>query len=294
MGLPWISQLLKYQLSAGDVIFQSYTHLRIYNEMQWIYCWVTYLSPSMSGLIMMVLLAVVDVGRNRFWGKFSSLVIGMGTGMGGSTVTVRLSLRLGGRGGLGDWHSQETVLEETWEAARDQRESQVSWPRQGTSQECFSLYSLFIRKFCIYLYTWVSLVSQTVKNPPAMQQTWVQFPSWEDPLKESMATHSSILVWRIPTDRGAWQATVHGVSKSRTWWQWLSTAHIYIDIDTDIHILAIKLWRLIVGKKKEKTEENKTPHFFHHPTDSRCSFAAFFVHIWLHTVFWTISHVSKS
>ena len=35
MGLPWISQLLKYQLSAGDVIFQSYTHLRIYNEMQW-------------------------------------------------------------------------------------------------------------------------------------------------------------------------------------------------------------------------------------------------------------------
>ena len=33
--------------------------------------------------------------------------------MGGSTVTVRLSLRLGGRGGLGDWHSQETVLEET-------------------------------------------------------------------------------------------------------------------------------------------------------------------------------------
>ena len=99
MGLPWISQLLKYQLSAGDVIFQSYTHLRIYNEMQWIYCWVTYLSPSMSGLIMMVLLAVVDVGRNRFWGKFSSLVIGMGTGVGGSTVTVRLSLRLGGQGG---------------------------------------------------------------------------------------------------------------------------------------------------------------------------------------------------
>ena len=36
---------------------------------------------------------------------------------------------------------------------------------------------------------------------------------WEDPLEEGMATHSSILAWRIPMDRGAWQATVHGVEK---------------------------------------------------------------------------------
>ena len=41
-------------------------------------------------------------------------------------------------------------------------------------------------------------MAQTVKNPPAMQETWVQFPSWEDPLEEVMATHSSILAWRIP------------------------------------------------------------------------------------------------
>ena len=39
---------------------------------------------------------------------------------------------------------------------------------------------------------------------------------WEDPLKEGMATHSSILPWRIPIDRGAWGATVHGVAKSQT------------------------------------------------------------------------------
>ena len=39
---------------------------------------------------------------------------------------------------------------------------------------------------------------------------------WEDPLEEGMATHSSILAWRIPKDRGAWQATVHGVTKSWT------------------------------------------------------------------------------
>ena len=37
-----------------------------------------------------------------------------------------------------------------------------------------------------------------------------------DPLEEDMATHSSILVWKIPMDRGAWQATVHGVTKSQT------------------------------------------------------------------------------
>ena len=39
---------------------------------------------------------------------------------------------------------------------------------------------------------------------------------WEDPLEEGMATHSSILVWRILMDRGAWWATVHGVAKSWT------------------------------------------------------------------------------
>ena len=55
-----------------------------------------------------------------------------------------------------------------------------------------------------------------VKNLPAMQKTWVRALGWEDPLEEGMATHSSILAWRISKDRGAWQATVHGVAKSRT------------------------------------------------------------------------------
>ena len=55
---------------------------------------------------------------------------------------------------------------------------------------------------------------QTVKNPPAMWANWVQSPGWEDPLENGTATHSSILAWRIPMDRGAWWATVHGVSKS--------------------------------------------------------------------------------
>jgi len=49
-----------------------------------------------------------------------------------------------------------------------------------------------------------------------MQETWVQSLGWEDPLEEGMATHSSILAWRIPTDRGTWWATVLGVTKNQT------------------------------------------------------------------------------
>ena len=61
-----------------------------------------------------------------------------------------------------------------------------------------------------------SLVAQMVKNLPAMWETWVQSMGWEDPLQESMATHSSILAWRIAMDREAWQTTVHCVAKSQT------------------------------------------------------------------------------
>ena len=43
-----------------------------------------------------------------------------------------------------------------------------------------------------------SLVAQTVKNLPAVQETWVQSLGWEDPLEKGTATHSSILAWRIP------------------------------------------------------------------------------------------------
>ena len=64
--------------------------------------------------------------------------------------------------------------------------------------------------------SWASLVAQTAKNLPAIQETWVQSLGWEDLLEEDMATHSSILAWRIPMGRGAWRATVHRVTKSRT------------------------------------------------------------------------------
>ena len=48
---------------------------------------------------------------------------------------------------------------------------------------------------------------------PEMQETQVHSLDWEDPLEKGMTTYSSILAWRIPTDKGAWQATVHGVSR---------------------------------------------------------------------------------
>ena len=59
-----------------------------------------------------------------------------------------------------------------------------------------------------------SLVAQMVKNPPAVRETPVQSRGWEDPLEEGMATHSSILAWRNPMDRGALWAKVYGASKS--------------------------------------------------------------------------------
>ena len=47
-------------------------------------------------------------------------------------------------------------------------------------------------------YSWASLEAQLVKNLPAMRETWVRSLGWEDPLEKGMATHSSILAWRIP------------------------------------------------------------------------------------------------
>ena len=50
-------------------------------------------------------------------------------------------------------------------------------------------------------YSWaclVALVVQLVRNPPAMQETWLQSLGWEDPLEKGKATHSGILAWRIP------------------------------------------------------------------------------------------------
>ena len=79
----------------------------------------------------------------------------------------------------------------------------------GTS--CKQKHTLFVLLCLAYFIehnVQASLVAQTVKNLPAMQKTWVQSLGAEDPLENGVATYSSILVWRIPMDREAWQAKV--------------------------------------------------------------------------------------
>ena len=82
------------------------------------------------------------------------------------------------------------------------------------------------------IYLWSSQVALVVKNPRAnareinkerfimqeINRTRVRspIPGQEDPLEKGMATHPSILAWRIPMDRGAWQNTVHRVAQSQT------------------------------------------------------------------------------
>ena len=60
-------------------------------------------------------------------------------------------------------------------------------------------------------YLWASLVAQLVKNPPTMQETWVQSLGWEDALEKGKATHSSILAWSNSMD-----CIVHELAKSLT------------------------------------------------------------------------------
>ena len=64
---------------------------------------------------------------------------------------------------------------------------------------------------------WASLVAHWVKNLPAMQETQVRPLDWENPQEKGKATHSSVLTPENSMDRGAWWATVHGVTKSQTW-----------------------------------------------------------------------------
>ena len=73
-----------------------------------------------------------------------------------------------------------------------------------------------IHKTHLFRSSWprASLVAQVVKNLPVTQETQVQSLGQEDPLEKEMATHSSILAWRIPMDRGAWWETDHGVAKN--------------------------------------------------------------------------------
>ena len=85
---------------------------------------------------------------------------------------------------------------DTWESDEHNRQSNchhaVLWGRQISKN--FLLINFLLQYDCIG----ASLVAQIVKNLPAMRETWVQSQGWEEPLEKGMATHSSILAWRIP------------------------------------------------------------------------------------------------
>ena len=61
-----------------------------------------------------------------------------------------------------------------------------------------------------------SLVAQMVKCLPAMRETWIQSPGWEDPLEKEIATHSNTLARKIPWTEESGRLTIHGIARSRT------------------------------------------------------------------------------
>ena len=75
-----------------------------------------------------------------------------------------------------------------------------------------------------FQHSWTFLVAQLVKNLPAMQETWVRSLGWEDPLEKGIATHSSVLAWRIP-----W--TVYSMGSQRVGHDWVTfTFHAYMKL----------------------------------------------------------------
>ena len=70
-----------------------------------------------------------------------------------------------------------------------------------------------------------------------MQETWVRPLGWEDLLGESMATHASILPWRIRTDRGAWRAAAHGIAELDTTESLSTHTPLYIVLLSHINVL---------------------------------------------------------
>ena len=87
-------------------------------------------------------------------------------------------------------------------------------------------------------YSWASLLAQLVKNPPAMQETWVQSLGWEDPLGKGEATRSSILAWRIP-----WTEEPGGLQSMGLW----RVGHNWVTEHTHSHISSLHYLRMITA-----------------------------------------------
>ena len=99
-----------------------------------------------------------------------------------------------------------------------------------------------------FQYSWASLVTQLVKNPPAMQETWVQSLVWEDPLEKGKATHSSILASRIP-----W--TIESMGSQRVGHDWVTFIYIYIYIYIYVYIPKVIQDTGARGKQLTRTQD---------------------------------------
>ena len=103
---------------------------------------------------------------------------------------------------MSQWASQVALVVQNLPASTGDIRDDGSIPGSGRS--------LWRRDGYPLQYSWASLLAQLVKNPPAMQETWVRSLGWEDPPKEEMATHSSIFAWKIP-----WTETPGGLQSMR-------------------------------------------------------------------------------
>ena len=96
---------------------------------------------------------------------------------------------------------------------------------QGRRKDPWRAYGIFVWETI----RGASLVAQTVKNPPTMQEIQVWSLRWEDPLEEGMTTHASILAWRISMDRGAWWGYSPWGHKESDTTEWPSTTRMVHD-----------------------------------------------------------------
>ena len=105
--------------------------------------------------------------------------------------------------------------------------------------------------------TWAFLVARRVKNPPAKQETWVWFLGWEDPLEKEMATHSSILAWKIP-----WTEEPGRLQSMGSQWvvhNWAINTTSAIDAGEEV---GVRQLREILGKAPCSVESNIYRMFF--------------------------------
>ena len=91
-----------------------------------------------------------------------------------------------------------------------------------------------------FIYSWSSLVVESVKSLTAMQETWVRCLGWKDPLEKEMATHSNILTWRIQwTEKPGTLQSMGSQELDTT--EWLST-HILIPATDELYFLELLLY----------------------------------------------------